>query len=88
MVSFGRGNEQWRIQLGIQVNNFKFFHFSAVFKTNSTLIKSSASLDKYIRRSDRGTTIDKWFNGAFQAESIFRKTESDWNMAYLALIGI
>ena len=47
----------------------------------------SASLDKYIRRSDGDTTIDKWQNGVFEAESVFRKTENDWKMAYLARLG-
>ena len=44
-------------------------------------------MDKYIRRSDGDTAIDKWINGVFQANSVFRKTENDWNMAYLARVG-
>lgn len=51
------------------------------------VILFSASLDKYIRRSDGDTVIDKWSNGVFQVESVFRKTENDWNMAYLARMG-
>ena len=55
--------------------------------TPLNLIVYSASLDKYIRRSDGDTTIDKWQNGVFEAESVFRKTENDWKMAYLARLG-
>nr|CAG4637019.1 EOG090X06HD [Ceriodaphnia reticulata]SVE72944.1 EOG090X06HD [Ceriodaphnia reticulata] len=46
-------------------------------------LEYSASSDKYMRRSDRDSTTDKWFNGVFEAESIFRKAENDWKMAYL-----
>lgn len=49
--------------------------------------KFSASLDKYVRRSDGDSVTDKWSNGAYQARSVFRKTESDWKMAYLARAG-
>nr|SVE75132.1 EOG090X06HD [Daphnia dolichocephala] len=55
-----------------EVNNGEFY------------LEYSASLDKYIRRSDGDKTTAKWLNGVFQAESVFRKTERDWNMAYIA----
>nr|SVE77013.1 EOG090X06HD [Daphnia lumholtzi]SVE78239.1 EOG090X06HD [Daphnia lumholtzi]SVE78868.1 EOG090X06HD [Daphnia lumholtzi] len=47
-------------------------------------LEYSASLDKYVRRSDGDSVTDKWSNGVYQAKSVFRKTENDWKMAYLA----
>nr|CAG4641704.1 EOG090X06HD [Eurycercus lamellatus] len=47
------------------------------------VLEYSASLDQYIRRSDGDKTTAKWSNGVFEAESVFRKVEMDWNMAFL-----
>nr|CAG4649340.1 EOG090X06HD [Scapholeberis mucronata]SVE93625.1 EOG090X06HD [Scapholeberis mucronata] len=52
--------------------------------TGEFCLEYSASLDKYIRRSDGNKLTENWSNGAFEAQSIFRKLEKDWGMAYLA----
>lgn len=58
-----------------------------MYKVTFLKLDFSTSLDQYIRRSDNNSKTEKWTNGTFQADAIFRKTESDWNMAYLARIG-
>lgn len=47
----------------------------------------SASLDQYIRRSDNDSITKNLVNGVFQADSVFRKAERDWNMAYICRTG-
>lgn len=67
-----------KLKLCILHRTFTFNKFYDFFST---------SLDQYIRRSDNNSKTEKWNNGTFQADAVFRKTENDWNMAYLARIG-
>ena len=54
--------------------------------TGEFRLEYSAGLDHYVRRSNNDV-VEKWSSGVFQAESVFRKCENDWKMAYLARTG-
>ena len=50
-------------------------------------LEYSTSLDQYVRRSDNDSVTRKWSDGVFECESVFRKVETDWKMAYIARTG-
>lgn len=47
-------------------------------------VEYSASLDRYVRRSDNDRPTEGWAGGVFEQRHVFRKVELDWKMAYLA----
>ncbi|KAG2464812.1 NGLY1 amidase, partial [Polypterus senegalus] len=49
-------------------------------------LQYNTAKDCYIRVSNNKEQINGWDNGVWSLESVFRKTEMDWKMAYLARI--
>lgn len=84
------GSLNWRKargELGSVGGAFVWTPSESELNSGEFSLEYSASLDKYVRRSDNNTPIDKWSSGVFHCDSVFRKVEYDWNTAYLARTG-
>nr|CAG4638458.1 EOG090X06HD [Cyclestheria hislopi] len=82
------GDINWRKSRGelgtLQFQSYTWIPTETETKNGEFCLEYSASLDQYCRRSDGNQIIKDWSSGIFEMDSIFRKTERDWKMAYLA----
>lgn len=70
--------------------NFTWFVNSSDIVSDSIVIKYSATLNRYEYTSGNKKIkeLHNWNEGAHEHSQIFRKVEKDWNMVYLARIGL
>lgn len=70
--------------------NYTWFVNSSDIVDNSVLIRYSASINRYeyISSNRKIKELVQWHEGAHEHSQIFRKEEKDWNMVYLARMGL
>ncbi|XP_018124280.1 N-glycanase 1 S homeolog isoform X1 [Xenopus laevis] len=82
------GSVAWRVARGetsLQSTKSVIFIPSESEKTSKRFhLQYNVVEDTYTRTSNNNVVIAGWENGAWKAESICRKVESDWKMVYLA----
>lgn len=82
------GSLTWRLARGetapdTQVSGFVFSPTEAEQRDKVLHVKYSAATDQYSRLSNLRQVVSGWAQCVWEHEGMFRKEESDWNMAYL-----
>uniref|UniRef100_A0A3Q2PTR9 Peptide-N(4)-(N-acetyl-beta-glucosaminyl)asparagine amidase n=1 Tax=Fundulus heteroclitus TaxID=8078 RepID=A0A3Q2PTR9_FUNHE len=88
------GSLAWRIARGetrgadakasTQAEAFVFTPTEEEKKTRLLHVRYSASTDQYCRVSNSSEIIQSWDQCVWKKDSVFRKVETDWKMAYIA----
>ncbi|CAH0724221.1 unnamed protein product, partial [Brenthis ino] len=79
------GSREWREERG-EIGLTPAGHSFDFTKVGNHGVRYYTALDKY-RVHTNGAEVDpinKWTNGVYECENIFRKVEEDWHQAYLA----